>query len=527
MPAPATRLGIRPVDVLLLIVSAFNVIGYTIFAAVYDRAGFPLDDSWIHQVYARNLARHGEWAYIPGQPSAASSSPLYTALLAIGHLVGLSPVLWAHLLGVLSLFIAGAMSVRIAERLFPHLKWVGLGTGLLVISSWHLIWSAASGMETMQFIAIGFVLIYRLFQEPTLSQDNPQAVFKNGIIIGLISGLLYLTRPEGLVLLGWGMLLIWICRVHPDFRTFVIWSLGVALGAAVIIIPYILINLSLVGEALPSTVRAKIAYNAGFREKPITTRIWTMTIVIMAGAQLLWLPAVVGGVAALIRQKPTSDKPSLKWLHLLPLLWGLTHHILYIIVMPVYYHHGRYVIPVIPALLLYAVGGMLLFVDWGKNNAPKRVLTRTLALSAIFAVPGFWWIGGKVYAEDVQIINTEMVKASKWVEINVPKDQVFAVHDIGALGYFAPREHVFDIAGLVTPEVVPIILDREKTMTLMCKKGAQWMMVLTTQNPADDDDPRTILVYSTNSPYLKEAAGDNMKVYKLDWTKGVTPGCTD
>lgn len=521
MPAAATRLGIRPIDVLLLVISALNVIGYTIFAAVFDKIGFPLDDSWIHQVYARNLARHGEWAYIPGQPSAASSGPLYTAVLSIGHLLGLSPVLWAHLLGILALFVTGAMSVRLAEHLFPSLKWAGAGTGLLMILSWHLIWSAASGMETMQFVALALVLIYRLWQEPTLPQNNQREVFQHGALIGLVSGLLYLTRPEGLVLLGLGMLLIWVCRIHPDFRTFVVWCMGVAVGAAVIIIPYILINLSLIGEPLPSTVRAKIAYyKSTFGSEPIFTRIWKMSITILAGAQLMWVPTAMIGIIYVARQKS-----SVKWLYLLPILWGLVHHTLYILILPAPFHHGRYVIPVLPTILLYAFGGTLLMVAWGKNSAPKRVLTRTLALSAILAVPGFWWIGGKVYGEDVRLINTEMVKASKWVEINIPKDDVFAVHDIGALGYFAPREHVFDIAGLVSPEVVSIVTDREKTMALMCKQGAKWMMVLKTQNPADDNDPRLIEVYSTDSPYYFEATGENMKVYQLDWTKAETPGC--
>mgnify|MGYP000433304428 FL=1 len=45
---------------------------------------FPLDDSWIHQTYARNLALYGEWAFTPGIASTASTSPLYTVVLAVG-----------------------------------------------------------------------------------------------------------------------------------------------------------------------------------------------------------------------------------------------------------------------------------------------------------------------------------------------------------------------------------------------------------------------------------------------------------
>ncbi|MEZ6074072.1 MAG: hypothetical protein R3C10_28290, partial [Pirellulales bacterium] len=58
-----------------------SVVGYTIIAASLDAVGFPLDDSWIHQTYARNLADFGEWSFVPGTPSAGSTAPLYSTLL--------------------------------------------------------------------------------------------------------------------------------------------------------------------------------------------------------------------------------------------------------------------------------------------------------------------------------------------------------------------------------------------------------------------------------------------------------------
>src|SRR5258706_12825833 len=55
------------------------------------KIGFPLDDSWIHQTYSRNFALHGEWAFRSGIPSAGSPAPLWSALLAVGFLLHLSP----------------------------------------------------------------------------------------------------------------------------------------------------------------------------------------------------------------------------------------------------------------------------------------------------------------------------------------------------------------------------------------------------------------------------------------------------
>jgi hypothetical protein len=42
--------------------------------------GLPLDDAWIHQTYARSLADRGEWAFQAGEPSAGSTSPLWSGI---------------------------------------------------------------------------------------------------------------------------------------------------------------------------------------------------------------------------------------------------------------------------------------------------------------------------------------------------------------------------------------------------------------------------------------------------------------
>src|SRR5207249_2556866 len=45
-------------------------------------AGFPLDDSWIHLQFARNIAEGAGFSYNPGVPVAGSTAPLWTLLFA-------------------------------------------------------------------------------------------------------------------------------------------------------------------------------------------------------------------------------------------------------------------------------------------------------------------------------------------------------------------------------------------------------------------------------------------------------------
>ena len=135
---------------LLLQLSRLIAVGfYLLVSASIFRIGFPLDDTWIHLTYARNLAEHGEWAFRLGESSAGSTSPLWTVLLSIGFLLRLAPYIWTFFLGWVVLTLLGIQAENIARRSIelykPRLPWVGL----FFVLAWHLTWSAVSGMETL------------------------------------------------------------------------------------------------------------------------------------------------------------------------------------------------------------------------------------------------------------------------------------------------------------------------------------------------------------------------------------------
>ena len=135
--------------VVIALAALVAVLYYLIVSERLFKIGFPLDDSWIHLTYARNLAEHGEWAFRPGEQSAGSTSPLWTALLSIGFLLGLGPYLWTYLAGWAVLTLLAVCAEKLTRQLVPaytsRIPWAGL----FFIFAWHLTWSAVSGMETL------------------------------------------------------------------------------------------------------------------------------------------------------------------------------------------------------------------------------------------------------------------------------------------------------------------------------------------------------------------------------------------
>ncbi|HEY0553383.1 MAG TPA: hypothetical protein VGG20_03900, partial [Thermoanaerobaculia bacterium] len=105
---PPRLLRIPPLRLLLLLAGVVACLRY-LFAEISrlkGGLGFPLDDSWIHLQFARNLAHGAGLSYNPGDLVTGSTAPLWTALLSLLFLLPGNVVLWTQLLGI-ALYLAG------------------------------------------------------------------------------------------------------------------------------------------------------------------------------------------------------------------------------------------------------------------------------------------------------------------------------------------------------------------------------------------------------------------------------------
>ena len=478
-------------DLLILTLATLLVVGiYLITSNFIYTIGFPLDDSWIHQTYARNLALLHEWSFIPGQPSAGSTSPLWTFLLSLGFFLPAAPYLWTYLLGACLLFAIAVLAESIFRRTYaeytPRFPWAGL----FFILEWHLIWAAVSGMETLLHILIVTATLGLLI-----------AGSRRYLTLGLLTGISIWVRPDGLTLLG--PLLIYLVLIEPDTRSRVVAFLRFAVGFAGLFVPYLLFNMALSGTPMPNTFYAKQAEYIDWQNTPLYTRFFFYTLQFLAGPSLILLLGVVQKTINAIRRR--------EWGMLLSVVWVLGYLLLYLLRLPPY-QHGRYLMPAMAVFLLIGLMGFYQFLP-SLRTYKTRLARQAFVVTIMFFILGFGGYGAYAYGQDVGFIESEMVVSAKWAAKNIPSGALIAAHDIGALGFF-DHHALIDLAGLISPEVVPFIRNETKLASFMDDHKVAYLIAFPYWYP--DLTKRASPVFSTGGPFVEDKA-HNMTIYR--WNK--------
>src|SRR5689334_25380811 len=288
--------------VVIALAALIAVLFYLITSEVIFRIGFPLDDSWIHLTYARNLAEHGEWAFRLGERSAGSTAPLWTVLLSIGFLIGLAPFVWTFLLGWAVLALLAVYAENLARKLVPsytsRIPWAGL----FFVLAWHLTWSAVSGMETLLHGLFVLVVLGSLI-----------AGSRRFLTLGLLAGLSIWVRPDGLTLLG--PILFVAVLSEKTWRSRGEAILKTLIGFGALFVPYLLFNLALSGNPMPNTFYAKQAeYRAYWLAVPFLNRVMGYIIPLIASPFLILVPGAAMWIIKAVRTRDWATIGSILWL---------------------------------------------------------------------------------------------------------------------------------------------------------------------------------------------------------------------
>ena len=226
-----------------------------------------------------------------------------------------------------------------------------------------------------------------------------------------------------------------------------------------------------------------------------------MALQLLIGPSLVLIPGVIGWLVKSIKQK--------MWGSLAALIWCAGYLSLYISRLPVY-QHGRYIMPAMPIFFLF---GLLAFAEFDKGKlfaryhwAAQLIWRASIVMLAI----SFVFLGARSYAQDVAVIESEMVVTANWVAANLPPDALVAAHDIGALGYFDYHE-LIDLAGLVSPDVIPFIRDEPQLANYLNQQSADYLIAFPEFYPLLTGSAEAAFV--TDSAVTLKFGQKNMVVY--------------
>jgi hypothetical protein len=414
---------------LLLLLAAALPIGLFLLREhqIAGGPGFPLDDSWIHLHFARNIAEGAGFSYNPGVPVAGSTAPLWTLLLGgLFALCGPS-VTAVKAVGVATAIAAGWLTTR-AARAWGAGADASLAAGAGLLLTGPMAWGALSGMEVALAAALVAAALWAHAD-------------KRPLLAALAGVLAALSRPEALVLLPL------LGLATPGLRP----RMAQAVVVAVALAPSVAFSLLTVGRPVPATAVAKIEGGLAGWLSGVQEPLWQLVVgrpweFFAEWVGWLWathwlIPVLLAPALAIVasRSGGVLAWPALALvLHPLAMAWLAPYR-------GPGFQEGRYSMHLLP--LAFVVLAAALGSD---RVGPRRLLGGAWLAMALVALPP----AATRYGWAVQNIEAMQVHLGHWVAANLPRGARLALNDIGAIA-FVSRYPVLDLMGLVTPDIIP------------------------------------------------------------------------
>jgi hypothetical protein len=415
----------------------FVVAGYDLTQrrALDGRRGFPLDDSWIHLQFARQLARGDGLSYNDGEWVNGSTAPLWTALVSLARGPRWLP-LWAKMLGVALFAVAIVLVFQLGLLYGLRPPWAFFTTLLVSLTSW-MSWSALSGMEIALFLVLSLGALLLQVKEIRDPSRLPLAL--------PIAAAAYFARPESALLFGVLAAEQWFrAASNPMHRRRVAAGL---LGAMLILAPLLATFWLKTGNVLPTTFLVKTGAGPA---APLSKHLLTVVGIFLH--PLPWMVLFVGGgIVEILRRRRQAWAPAL-WLVGLPVCYAWVSRSDSAVVG----NFGRYYFPLIPVVCLVGVLGLHRAAEAAARQI-RRERVRSLALFALLALVLFPTArnavrGSRFYARNVVDVERSDGDMARWLAPRLPADAILAVHDVGLVKFMLPNR-LIDFAGIITPEV--------------------------------------------------------------------------
>jgi len=449
LPGTATPFGRTDgvVAILFVVVVVLNALAFEHADMGDGRASsfssVPLDDTWIHYVYAESFATSLRLDYNPGQSESGFTSLLWVLLIAPWLALHIPAPLASKLLGL-------AAQAGLAFVLYHWLNRRGPGAaaaiaGLLIAVEPIFSFAALSGMEVMLY-ALGLVTAVVLFLR---SRYRLAAVALAAVVA---------TRPDGLMLAT----LIWLCAAVDRLvgegrrqRTPIIEMLPLVILPVAVAATWTLYCRVATDLWLPMSYYVRAEGVSLLSNLHLLQRIWGEISDSLISMSHPWkvLPLLAGVAGALVEYR---------WRGLLLVLFPA----LFVLVLggEIFNMVGgtfvgnRYIVPAFPFLLALQVLGVGLAGTIVRRlmrghpwTGPVATVVILVLLLALLLPVGEWVARHRqsrdVFARSCANIDDMQVAIGQWVDRTTPPEAVIAVHDAGAIRYVGRRK-TLDINGL-------------------------------------------------------------------------------
>lgn len=321
--------------------------------------------------------------------------------------------------------------------------------------------------------------------------------------MGFLAGFAFLVRPEAALLIAlYGIKNFF---EHRKNLTRFIVTVGI-FGAVLLLIvsPWMIFNLKYSGRPFPSTISSKfMQYGYPFSIWNSLKYLWNVFLYFLNGPLMILIPGIGFIIYTALRRRKTALY--------FPIAWSLTLILVYSVALPAIYHHGRYLMPLIPILIIFGIEGLVLLFE---EYRLKRRLQNLIWIAIAGMVIALWINGASTYALQVKLLNENHGAVAHWLDHNIPKDAVIATHDIGIIGYFTQRR-IVDLAGLATPEVIPIMNDQAKLANYVRQQHVSYVIVFTGYYRDFLKDLDAHKVYSPNPKDVQALGLEPFEVFQV------------
>lgn len=486
-------------------------------------AGFPLDDTWIHLVYARSLAHELIPAYNPGEAEAGQSSLVWGLLLAGVHRVADAfDVPIAHAVRSFGACVWIALALLCAATVLklrvPGAAFGAIGIAALIGLDPLLAFTAASGMEPLLAALFVIACVHALIDGHTIRA-------------GFCCGLAIWARPELAPLAVLAASCAWRAAARSTsatppsvgstatpadasesvpasattaasapsasaqpatMRTPMQAALEVLLPTVMLALVWVVLCLGITGRPLPNTWYAK-AETFGFVEGAMRgvvglARLW-------AGGPWFhsptgWLLPAIGIATLWFRASRAAALFALLAPFLFAAAIGATRE------LPTLdaFYWQRYFVPMLPLLHLWTAAGIGIAgaligdVVRAKPTGPSTLPAPIVALLLVALVGvSFMKVGATLegsrdrFARDVRDVDALDVGAAKWLASQHAAKPLASVGamDAGAARYFLPPEcRVVDLIGLNDAELIARAIANEDLGPYLQSRRMDAMLLL-------------------------------------------------